>query len=86
MSRRRDSQSYDDMSEEALIVLVNFEIESGILMNFINEEIVDKIGDTKITADYIDEIAEDLLPSIRRIILLEISLWKVGNLNSVKVV
>ena len=86
MRRRVDSENYDDMSEEALIVLVNFEIESGILMNFINEEIVDKIGDTKITADYKDEIAEDLIPSIRRIILLEISLWKVGNLNSVKVV
>ena len=83
MRRRLDSQNYYDMSEEALIVLVNFEIESGILMKFIDEEIVNKIGDTKITADYKDKIVEDLLPGIRRIILLEISLWKVGNLNSV---
>ena len=70
------------MSEEALIVLVNFEIESGILMRLINEELVNKLGDTNVSVDYIDEIVEDLLPGIRRIILLEISLWKVGNTNS----
>ena len=55
-------------------------------LKMIDEEIVNKIGDTKITADYKDKIVEDLLPGIRRIILLEISLWKVGNINSVKVV
>jgi len=86
MRRRVDSENYDDMSEEALIVLVNFEIESGILMRLINEELVNKLKDTNVSVDYIDEIVEDLLPGIRRIILLEISLWKVGNINSVKVV
>ena len=86
MRRRVDSENYDDMSEEALIVLVNFEIESGILMRLINEELDNKLLDTNVSVDYIDELVEDLLPGIRRIILLEISLWKVGNINSVKVV
>ena len=85
MRRRLDSQNYYDMSEEALIVLVNFEIESGILMKLINEEIASKLGDANISADYMDEIVEDLLPGIRRIILLEISLWKVGNTTPVKI-
>ena len=38
MKRRVDSENYDDMSEEALIVLVNFEIESGIVIKALARE------------------------------------------------
>ena len=88
MERRLNSEDYTEMSEEALIVSVNFEIESGVLMRIINEQIEKHFGSPEIP-NYIltlDDIFEDLLPGIRRIILLEISLWKVENLSPIQVV
>ena len=88
MERRLNSEDYTEMSEEALIVSVNFEIESGVLMRIINEQIEKHFGSPEIPSDILtlDDIFEDLLPGIRRIILLEISLWKVENLNPMQVV
>ena len=88
MERRLNSEDYNEMSEEALIVSVNFEIESGVLMRIINEQIEKHFGSPEIPSDILtlDDIFEDLLPGIRRIILLEISLWKVENLSPIQVV
>ena len=88
MKRRLNSDDYNEMSEEALIVSVNFEIESGVLMRIINEEVEKQFGSPEIPTDILtlDDVFEDLLPGIRRIILLEISLWKVENLNPIQVV
>ena len=88
MKRRLNSEDYNEMSEEALIVSVNFEIESGVLMRIINEEVEKQFGSPEIPTDILtlDDVFEDLLPGIRRIILLEISLWKVENLSPIQVV
>ena len=88
MKRRLNSEDYNEMSEEALIVSVNFEIESGVLMRIINEEVEKQFGSPEIPTDILtlDDVFEDLLPGIRRIILLEISLWKVENLNPIQIV
>ena len=88
MERRLNSEDYTEMSEEALIVSVNFEIESGVLMRIINEQIEKHFGSPETPKDILtlDDIFEDLLPGIRRIILLEISLWKVENLSPIQVV